>query len=299
MRVEDVKKVVVVGAGIMGHGIAMVTARSGFPTYLVDVSQEVLDNAMKLIRDGPFGLMRIVEKGKITKEEMEEIISRITPTTDPEEAGKDADVLIEAVPENIELKHKVYQLYDKICPERTIFASNTSGIMITELAAAVPNRADKFIGMHWFNPAQVMALIEVVRGALTSDETFEFMMEFCRKLGKIPLEAKDGPGFFTSRFILLILTEAVRLFEEGVAGIKEIDEMCKLGFGWPMGPFELMDLTGGVDIMMEGGEYYASRLGDPRFIPPLTARKLWLAGYRGKKLGSKGGWYDFFKVKKE
>jgi 3-hydroxybutyryl-CoA dehydrogenase len=280
----------------MGHGIAMTCARTGFETIMVDVSKDLLDKGYDLIRNGQFGLMRLVEKGKMKKDEMEAIIARIKATTDPEEGAKDADIIIEAISENPEIKKKVWKEYDRLCPERTIFASNTSTIMITE-QASVTRRPDRFIGMHWFNPAQVMRLIEVIRGALTSDETFNFTMELSKKLGKVPVEASDAPGFFTSRFIGMVMMSAVRLFEQGIAGIKEIDTMCKLGFGFPMGPFELMDLTG-LDVGVHAGEYIYDITGDIGNKPPLTLKKLVSAGYIGKKTGSRGGWYDYYKISK-
>jgi len=296
MRVENVKKVAVLGAGVMGHGIAMTCARTGFETIMVDVSKDLLDKGYDLIRNGQFGLVRLVDKGKMTKEEMESIIGRIKATTDPREAAKDADLVIEAISENPDMKKRVWKEYDGLCHERTIFASNTSTIMITEQASAT-GRPDRFIGMHWFNPAQVMRLIEVIRGALTSDETFNFAMELSRKLGKVPVEASDSPGFFTSRFIGIVMMSAIKLFEQGIAGIEEIDTMCKLGFGFPMGPFELMDLTG-LDVPLHAAEYIYDITGDPGNKAPLTMRKLVAAGYIGKKAGSKGGWYDYYRIKK-
>lgn len=295
MKVEDVKKVTVVGAGIMGNGIAQTCARSGFEVMMVDVSKDILDTAYSQIRDGTYGLSKLVEKGKMSKEDMEGIIGRIKSTTDPGEAARDADVVIEAVSENPDLKKRIWKQYDELCPERTIFASNTSSIMITDQASAT-NRPDKFIGMHWFNPAPVMRLIEVVRGTLTSDDTFNFMVEFSKKLGKNPVEAKDGPGFFTTRFLAEFMNAGVRMFEEGLGGIKEIDTMCKQGFGFPMGIFELMDLTG-IDVIFHVGEYLFSITGDPRMKAPLTLRKLVDAGYTGRKPGSRGGWYDYYQIK--
>jgi len=297
MKVEEVKKVTVVGAGVMGHGIAMTCARTGFDVTLVDVSKDVIDKAYQELRDGRFGLMRLVEKSKMTKQEMEGILSKIKSTTDPKEAAKDADVVIEAVAEQLELKKKVWKMYDEICPPKTIFASNTSTIMITDQATAI-KRQEKFIGMHWFNPAQVMRLIEIIRGALTSDETFKFMWDLSLKLGKNPVEAKDTPGFFTSRFIGIFMNSAVRMFEEGVAGIKEIDVMSKQAFGFPMGPFELMDLTG-LDIGVHASEYIYGLTGDPSARAPITLRKLATAGYIGNKPGSRGGWYDYYRLTKE
>jgi len=296
LRVDDVRIVGVVGAGVMGHGIAQVCARRGYEVVLVDVSAEILEKALKLIRSGPFGLDKLVQKGKMSEKEAEEVMSRIKPTTSILDL-KEVDFLIEAVPEDASLKKKVFSELDSVCKEETVFASNTSGILISDLASSV-KRKDKFIGMHWFNPAPVMRLIEVVRGALTSDETFKLTVELAERLGKTPIEAMDVPGFFTTRFICCWLMEAIRLFEAGVAGIREIDEMCKLAFGFPMGPFELMDLIG-LDTMLHIGEYLYAETREERYTPPISLKRLVVSGYLGDrrtKPGSMGGWYDFLKV---
>lgn len=295
MKLVDIKVIGVVGAGVMGHGIAQVAARTGYDVVMVDVSKEVLKKAMELIESGPFGLKKLVEKRKISEDEAKAVMERIKTSTSLE-ALKDADFVIEAVTEKADLKKKIFAELDKICKPGTIIASNTSAIMITDLATAV-ERKDKFIGMHWFNPAPVMKLIEVVRGALTSDETFNLTVELSKKFGKIPIEAGDGPGFFTTRFINSWLVEAVRLFEMGIGGIKEIDEMCKLAFGFPMGPFELMDLVG-LDTMLHIAEYLYEETQEKHHAPPITLKKLVLSGYVGRKPGSKGGWYDFYGIKR-
>lgn len=295
MRVEDVKVIGVVGAGVMGHGIAQVAARSGFNVVMVDVSDEILRKAMELIESGPFGLKRLVEKGKMSEEEAKSVLARIKTSTSLESL-KDADFVIEAVTEKAELKKKIFAQLDKLCKPETVIASNTSAIMISDLATAV-ERKDKFIGMHWFNPAPVMKLIEVIRGALTSDETFELTVELSKKMGKIPIQAGDGPGFFTTRFINSWLVEAIRLFEIGVGGIKEIDEMCKLAFGFPMGPFELMDLIG-LDTVLHIAEYLYGETKEPHYAAPNTLKKLVYSGYLGRKPGSRGGWYEFYGIKK-
>ena len=299
MKIEDIKVIGVIGAGVMGHGIAQVCARSGYKVILADVKDEFLKKAMELIKSGPFGLTRLVEKGKIKPEQVDEIIGRIKPTTDLNEL-KEAQYVIEAIPEDPELKKKVFKQVDEIVPPETIIASNTSSIMITELATAV-KRPEKFIGMHWFNPPPVMRLIEVIRGALTSDETFNITVELSKKLDKVPIEANDGPGFFTSRFIANWLSEAIRLFEQGIAGIKEIDDMCKMAFGFPMGPFELSDLIG-LDTLLHVCDYVYDKTKDSRYLAPLTLRKLVTAGFLGDprtKPGSRGGFYDYFKIQKK
>jgi 3-hydroxybutyryl-CoA dehydrogenase len=203
------------------------------------------------------------------------------------------------VTEVAEIKAKVYARVEEAAPGDAILASNTSGIMITELGRGL-KRMDRMIGMHWFNPAQVMKLIEIVPGAEPSNETIETTVELARRLGKIPIRANDGPGFFTTRFIANFLAEGILLFEQGVADIPAIDQMTRLAFGFPMGPFELMDLIG-LDTMYHILEYVYSVTGDKKYVPPLTMRKLYLAGYLGDKRnkpGSAGGWYDYYKIPK-
>ncbi len=295
MKLEDIKVIGVIGAGVMGHGIAQVAARSGYDVVMVDISEDVLKKAMEMIESGPFGLKRLVEKGKMSEDEAKAVLGRIKTSTSLESL-KEADFIIEAVTEKADLKKKIFAELDKICKPETIIASNTSAIMISDLATAV-ERKDKFIGMHWFNPAPVMKLIEIIRGALTSDETFNLTVELSKKFGKIPIEAGYGPGFFTTRFINSWLVEAVRLFEIGIGGIKEIDEMCKLAFGFPMGPFELMDLIG-LDTALHIAEYLYEETQEKHYAPPITLKKLVLSGYLGKKPGSRGGWYDFYGIEK-
>ncbi len=299
MKIEDVEVIGVVGAGTMGHGIAQTCSQMGYVVYLMDVDKRILEKALRLVKEGPFGLMKLVEKGKLNPNQVDEIIGRIKTTTDYDEFCTKADLVIEAVPEDPKLKKKIFKVLDEKCPEKTVFASNTSGIMITELATDV-KRKDRFVGMHWFNPASVMPLIEVVRGTLTSNETFNLIIELSKKLVKIPIEAKDGPGFYTTRFITAYLFEAVRIFEAGLADIKSIEEMTKLAFRHPMGPFELMDLIG-LDTMLHIGEYIYNLTWEPQYKPPLVLRKLVLSGYIGDarfKPGSRGGWLDYFKVAK-
>lgn len=299
MRVEDVKVIGVLGAGAIGHGIAQVCARSGYEVVLFSRSEETLRRALTQIRSGAFGLERLVEKGRLRAEDVEEIMRRIKATTSMRDFAA-VDFVIEAVPEDVEVKKKVFSELDKICRGEVVFASNTSAIMISDLASAV-ERKDKFIGMHWFNPAPVMRLVEVVRGALTSEETYRLTVELAKRLGKTPIEAKDVPGFFTTRFMMSWFMEAIRLFEAGVAGIKEIDDMCKLAFGFPMGPFELMDFTG-LHTALQVSEYIYRETREKHYAPPVTLKKLVLSGYIGDpnfNPGSRGGWYEFFGLKRE
>jgi 3-hydroxybutyryl-CoA dehydrogenase len=297
LKLEEVKKITVLGAGIMGSGIAEVCARGNYKVYMTDLTNELVSKGLEKVKRS---LDRALEKGKITKENVEATLSNIRATTDLRESVKDADFVIEATPEDLELKRKVLKQLEGLCPKHTILASNTSGIMITDIAAAT-NRPDKVIGMHWFNPAPIMKLIEVVRGALTSDETFNIVMDLSRKLGKIPITANDSPGFFTTRYIASWIAEAIRLYEQGVANIEEIDAMSKMAFNWPQGPFELADFIG-LDTLLHILSYLYSEIGDARYTPPLTLKKLVKSGFIGNprvKIGSKGGFYEYFKVPKE
>ncbi len=296
MKLENVKTIGVVGAGTMGHGIAQTCSRAGFPVILIDVNREVLGKALQSIKEGAFGLKKLVAKDKLTQNQANEIMKRIKITTDYDEFSESVDLVIEAVPEDLNLKKKIFKLLDDKCPKKTVIASNTSGIMITQLAEAV-KRKDRFIGMHWFNPAPVMPLIEIIRGFVTSDQTFHLIAELSKKLGKHPIEATDGPGFYTTRFITAYLFEAIRLFEAQVADVTAIDEMTKMAFRHPMGPFELMDLIG-LDTMLHIGEYIYGITKESHYKPPLVLKKLVMSGYLGNprfKPGSNGGWRDYFK----
>lgn len=296
MKSGSIRKVGVVGSGVMGHGIAMSFARAGYSVLMTDISEEFLQNAMKSISAGRFGLQKQVEKGTITAEEKESIIARISTSTKLDSL-KDCDLIVEAAPEDRKIKAEIFSRLDRICPERTVLASNTSGIMISDLASSTA-RGDRFVGMHWFNPPQVMKLIEVVKGPETSDETLQLICSLSEEMSKVPITVNDGPGFFTTRFINSWLMESFRIFEQGVAGIKEIDQMSKLAFGFPMGPFELSDLIG-LDTMVHIAEYMFDETKDPAYSAPVSLKKLVLAGYLGTKKGSKGGWYQYYGLNEE
>ncbi len=286
-------KIAVIGAGLMGHGIVQVFASKGYSVTMLDVSQDYLDNGMKMIRDGRFGFARLLKSGKMTPDQVNEAVSHITPTTEYS-ALKECNLVIEAVPENLKLKSEIFKKLDALLDEDAIIASNTSGILISSLAANT-NRGPNFIGMHWFNPPQVMKLIEVVRGPETSEATVETLMKLSTDAGKTPILVNDGPGFFTTRYINSWLMEAIRMFESGVSGISEIDQMSKLAFGFPMGPFELSDFIG-LDTMFHIAEYMFEETKRPDYAPPVILKKLVLAGYLGVKKGSKGGFYEYFKI---
>lgn len=286
-------RIAVIGAGLMGHGIAQTFAQKGYPVTLIDIKQEFLDNGLKMIKEGRFGFARIVNSGKITSEEAEFAVKRITATTD-NSSVKGCKIVIEAVPENPHLKADLFKKLDALVDDDAIIASNTSGIMISSLAANT-HRASNFIGMHWFNPPQVMKLVEVVKGPETSDKTAEMLVNLCKEVGKVPIMVNDGPGFFTTRYINSWLLEAIRMFESGVAGIAEIDQMSKLAFGFPMGPFELSDFIG-LDTMYHIAEYMFDETKRIDYAPPVILKKLVLSGYLGNKKGSKGGFYEYYGI---
>uniref|UniRef100_UPI00307E7E9F 3-hydroxyacyl-CoA dehydrogenase NAD-binding domain-containing protein n=1 Tax=Ferroplasma sp. TaxID=2591003 RepID=UPI00307E7E9F len=287
-----VKKVAVIGSGIMGQGITQVFIKNGIDTLLIDIDKTILENAKNSISDGKFGLSRLVEKGAITENQKNDYMNNLKTSTDYAMLN-DCEFVIEAVPEILSLKLKVMESVEKNLPETSIIASNTSGIMISEIGMNIKNKS-RLIGMHWFNPAPVMKLIEVVKTRFTSESTINTVMELSRSLGKEPVLVKDYPGFFTTNFVHSWIVESLRLYEKGIASKEDIDKMAKLGFGFPMGPFELMD-TIGLDTMMEIGNYLYSETGDEKMLPPPMLKEMVYAGYKGNKkikMNSKGGWYD-------
>jgi 3-hydroxybutyryl-CoA dehydrogenase len=287
-----VKKVAVIGSGIMGQGITQVFIKNGFDTLLIDIDNSILENARKSISDGKFGLSRLVEKGTITEAQKNEYMKNLKTSTDYAMLN-DIDFAIEAVPEILPLKLKVMESIEKNIQEESIIASNTSGIMISEIGKNIKNKS-RLIGMHWFNPAPVMKLIEVVKTRFTSESTVNTVMELSKLLGKEPVLVKDYPGFFTTNFVYSWVVESLRLYEKGIASREDIDKMAKLGFGFPMGPFELMD-TIGLDTVMEIGNYLYSETGNENIIPPPMLKEMVYAGYKGNKkikMNSNGGWYD-------
>ncbi len=287
-----VKKVAVIGSGIMGQGIAQVFIRNELDTLLIDINDQILENARKNISDGKFGLARLVEKGTISEIQKAEYMKNLKISTDYGMLS-DRDFVIEAVPEIMPLKLKVMESIEKNIPDESIIASNTSGIMISEIGMNIKNKS-RLIGMHWFNPAPVMKLIEVVKTRFTSDNTVNIVLEMARSMGKEPVVVKDYPGFFTTNFVHSWLVESLRLYEKGIASKEDIDKMVKLGFGFPMGPFELMD-TIGLDTVKEIGDYLYSETGDEKNLPPPMLKEMVYAGYKGSKkvkMNSNGGWYD-------
>jgi 3-hydroxybutyryl-CoA dehydrogenase len=290
VRVEDIKRVAVIGFGTMGSGITQVVAQAGYEVIARDVTDDLLKRGLELIKSGPFGLEKAIEKGKITREQAEAVLSRIKVTTDLAAAVKEADFVIEAVFEDLDLKKKVFREVDELAPPHAIIVSNTSTLSITALASAT-KRPEKVAGMHFFNPAQVMRLVEVIRGLQTSDETVEVVKGFAQKLGKTPIIVnKDVPGFVANRIGFAAILEAIRLYEEGVASAQDIDTAMKLGYNWPMGPLELADLIG-LDVLLDANESIYAETRDQKYNPPVILRQMVRAGWLGRK--TKRGFYTY------
>lgn len=297
MKVDEIKKVAVIGGGgLMGHGIALACLmRSDCEVYIISRRQETVDHGSYLVREGPFGVGKAVARNKITKEQADGILARFKVTTSYEEAVSGAQLVFESVPEKVDLKMECFRKVEEICSPETIIASNTSSIMISELAGALKHK-DRLIGTHWFYPSNVMPLVEVGRSELASEETLKCTVDYLRMIGKKAIVVKDSPGFFMTRFINLFLMEAMSIYNEGLASMADIDEMVKAGLGWPMGVFELLDDTASFEAWYHATEYLQETLGE-RYSIPYNARKLYKAGYLGNPLfksGSNGGWYEFF-----
>lgn len=280
-----IQQLTILGTGTMGRGIAYLSAVAGYDTVLFDADPAALDSAKSAIESI---LRKGVEKGKITDSNAAAAIARVQLIPDLEPAVSGADLIIEAVPESLELKVELFAQADLFCGPDTILASNTSSISITELASNVERR-DRFIGMHFFNPPHAMKLIEIVRGERTSDATVEQVREIAQKMGKSPIVVIDSPGFATSRLGVAIGLEAIRMFEEGVGSAEDIDRAMELGYNHPMGPLRLTDLVG-LDVRLGIAEYLASTLG-PRFEPPQLLRDMVAQGKLGRKTGE--GFYQW------
>ena len=285
----EIKNITVLGAGLMGHGITQVAAQTAnYEVCMRDIKQEFLDNGIKMINDS---LQRFVKKGEMTDAQVKEVLSRIHPTLDLKEAVSNADLVIEAVTENPELKKKVLAEADSAAKPGAIIASNTSSISISELASAT-KRPEKFVGMHFFNPPQLMKLIEIVRGAKTSDETLNTIVEVTKRMGKEPVVVKkDVAGFVVNRVLIPALNEAINLVNEDVATPEDIDKAIKLGLNWPMGPLTLLDYVG-LDTTLAITEVMVKEI-DPKYQASPLLRQMVRAGLLGRKTGK--GFYDWKK----
>ena len=281
------KNIVVIGGGTMGNGIAHTAAASGFDVTLVDVTDELLTRAVSTITAN---LQRGVDKGKMTADERDAIVGRIKPTTDMKTVG-DADIVIEAIIENVDAKTKLFSTLDEVTRPDCILASNTSSISITKIAAAT-KRPDKVIGMHFMNPVPVMTLVEVIRGIATSDETWMKVENLAKRMGKTPIEVNDYPGFISNRVLMPMINEAIFALYEGVATRESIDGVMKLGMNHPMGPLTLADFIG-LDVCLAILRVLEQGFGDPKYRPCPLLVKMVDAGWLGRKSGR--GFYDYRK----
>jgi 3-hydroxybutyryl-CoA dehydrogenase len=280
-----IQKVGVVGCGLMGSGIAQVSAQSGFPTVVREVSPEIVDKGLKSIEKN---LARLVEKGSLSETQKTEIRGRLKGTTSIEDL-KDCDVIVEAIIEQLPAKRELFSSLDAICPASTIFASNTSSLTITEIATAT-KRPQRFVGLHFFNPVPVMKLVEVVKTIATDPAVYEEMVAFGAKLGKTPVRAQDSTGFIVNRLLVPYLLDAIRALEEGVGSIEDIDNSMKLGCGHPMGPLTLLDFVG-LDTTYYIANIMFDEFRERRFASPPLLKRMVLAGWNGRKAGR--GFYDY------
>ena len=286
MKFEDIKTIAVIGAGQMGNGIAQVCALAGYKVFMRDIEQRFVDRGMNTIKNS---LGRMLKKEKISQADMDATLSRITGTVDLKEAVSDADLIIEAIIENPDLKNKLWEEVASLAKPETIFASNTSSISITAMGNA-SKRPEKFIGMHFFNPVPVMKLLEIIKGQLTSDETYEIAKKVGEKIGKTVITVNEAPGFAINRVLIPFLLEAVRALEAGVCTVEDMDIGVKLGLNHPMGPFTLLDYVG-LDTTLYIADYMFEETKNPMFAAPNLLRKMVRAGLFGRKSGR--GFYKY------
>ena len=285
------KNIAVIGAGTMGNGIAHAFAQSGFNVKLIDVSEKSLDKGMNTIAAN---LDRMVVKGTITEQDKMNTIGNIITYTDIEDGVINVDLVVEAATENVDLKLKIFKDLDRYCDERTVLATNTSSISITQIAA-VTNRQDKVIGMHFMNPVPIMKLVEIIRGYNTSDEVTKDIMALSEKLGKVPVEVNDYPGFVANRILMPMINEAIETLYNGVAGVYEIDTVMKLGMAHPMGPLQLADFIG-LDVCLSILHVMHDGFKNPKYAPCPLLVNMVRAGKLGVKSGE--GFYDYSESKK-
>jgi 3-hydroxybutyryl-CoA dehydrogenase len=281
----QIKKIMVVGAGQMGSGIAQVCALAGYPVLLSDIDENIVNRGIAVIAAN---LLRSVDKGNISEQDRASVLERIRATGQLKD-GVDADIVIEAVSEKKEIKEDLFSTLDQICPPHTVLASNTSSLPITSIAAAT-SRPDKVIGMHFMNPVPVMKLVEIIRGLATSDQTYQVVEGFAVKLNKEPVEVNDFPGFVSNRVLLPMINEAIYCLMEGVARPEAIDNVLKLGMNHPMGPLALADLIG-LDTCLSIMEVLHEGFGDSKYRPCPLLRKYVAAGWLGRKSGK--GFYNY------
>jgi 3-hydroxybutyryl-CoA dehydrogenase len=285
MTVEGIQKVGVLGCGLMGSGIAQVAASSGYCTTVKEVAEEFLRKGFAGIEKS---LGRFVEKGTLTADQRSETLGRLSGTTNLEDLA-DCDIVIEAITENIQTKRETYAALDKIVKPAATFASNTSSLVITEMMTAT-SRVDRFIGLHFFNPVPIMKLVEVVGTITTSHEVIDQAMRFVQSLGKVPIRTSDRSGFIVNRLLVPYLLDAIRALEEGAGNVEDIDKGMKLGCGYPMGPFTLLDFVG-LETTYFIANIMFEEFREKRFAPPPLLKRLVLAGHHGRKTGR--GFYDY------